>query len=60
LLIAIAAIAAASRPDIGEHDDHERRQIEKNDQPGITKPIRQAVAAHPVADGAAERHRQHE
>ena len=28
-----------SSPDVGEHDDHERRQIEQQDQPGVAQPI---------------------
>ena len=48
------------RPDIGEHDDDERRQIEQQDQPGIAQPIGEPHAAHPIADRRAQRHRQGE
>ncbi|GCC49321.1 hypothetical protein chiPu_0033467, partial [Chiloscyllium punctatum] len=47
-------------PDIGQHDDDERRQIEQQDQPGIAKAIGERDAAHQVADRRAERHRQRE
>ncbi len=39
-----------SGPDIGEHDDHQRRQIEQHDQPGIGEPVGDAGAAHDEAD----------
>ena len=61
LLSATAPIAGDLRqpgPDIGEHDDDERRQIEQHDQPGIEQPVGEPRAAHDVADRRAEAHRQ--
>ena len=43
-------------PDIGEHDDDERRQIEQHDEPGVAKPVDRLVAAHRKAKRSAERH----
>ena len=33
-------------PDIGEHDDHQRRQVEQDHQPGIGEPVGEPRAAH--------------
>ena len=43
---------------LGEHDDHERRQIEQQDQPRIAQAIGKPYPAHQVTDGGAQRHRQ--
>ena len=33
-------------PHIGEHDDHQRRQVEQHDQPGVAQPVGDPRAAH--------------
>ena len=45
-----------SRPDIGQHDDDQGRQVEQHDQPGIAEPVGEPRAAHDQADHRAERH----
>ena len=49
-----------SSPDVGEHDDHERRQIEQQDQPGVAQPIGKPHPAHQVSNRGAQCHRQRE
>ena len=42
LLIATAPIGrrlGEAEPDIGEHDDDERRQVQEHDEPGIGDPV---------------------
>jgi hypothetical protein len=48
------------RPDVGEHDHDQRRQVEEQDQPRVAQAIRGPHAAHEVADGRAKRHRERE
>ena len=47
-------------PDIGEHDDDQRRQIEQRDEPGIEQPVGELVATHDIADRRAETHGERE
>ena len=49
-----------ARPDIGEHDDDQRRQIEQRDQPGIEQPVGELVATHDIADRRPETHGERE
>ena len=58
----IAAVFGQPRPDIGEHDDHQRRQVEQHHEPGIAragrKPARgpwRARCALPSAIAIAKR-----
>ena len=45
-------------PDIGEHDDDERRQVQKHDQQRIAKTVDRLVAAHGDAEHGPQDHRQ--
>ena len=47
-------------PHIGEHDDHQRRQVEQHDQPRVAEPVGDARAAHGQPDRRADEHRQEE
>jgi hypothetical protein len=44
------------RPDIGEHDDHQSRQVEERYKPGIAEAVGNRRSTHHKADRRTERH----
>ena len=46
-----------AEPDIGEHDDDQSGNVEKQDEPGIEEPVGAAMDAEEDADDRADKHR---